>query len=244
MVVTAIIPAYNEEISIGSIVLKTKKYVDHVIVIDDGSIDSTAEIAKDAGAEVIIHPKNKGKGGALRTGFQAANKNGTDIIVTIDADGQNDPDEIPKLLAPILSKNADMVIGSKFLNSGKKVPFPIRMGQMVLDIATNVGNHTKISDTQSGFRAFAIHTVPFFKFENNDFSIESEMINDAVSGGLNIKEVGIKEIIDIRDPKDGARVLYSILQDMKFRKPFYYFTVGIIFYILLMISRDWRQLQK
>ena len=85
----AILPAYNEEISIGSIVLSTKKYVDQVIVVDDGSIDNTVEIAKIAGAEVIEHLSNKGKGAALKTGFNAIN--GHDIIVTMDSDGQHNP---------------------------------------------------------------------------------------------------------------------------------------------------------
>ena len=87
--ITAILPAYNEEVSLGSIVLNTKKYVDNVIVVDDGSTDNTVEIAELAGAQVIIHSSNKGKGAALKTGFQAARA--SEIIVTIDSDGQHKP---------------------------------------------------------------------------------------------------------------------------------------------------------
>ena len=97
--VTAIIPAYNEQISIGSMVLKTRQYVDRVIVVDDGSKDRTAEISKLAGAEVISHPTNMGKGVALKTGFKAAVD--SDIIVTIDGDGQHHTSDIPKLLNPL-----------------------------------------------------------------------------------------------------------------------------------------------
>ncbi len=94
--ITAILPAYNEEVSIGSAVLHTRKYVDRVLVIDDGSTDRTAEVAELAGAEVIKHPANQGKGAAQRIGFEAAS--GADIIITMDSDSQHDPAEIPKLI--------------------------------------------------------------------------------------------------------------------------------------------------
>ncbi|MCE5213606.1 MAG: glycosyltransferase family 2 protein, partial [Methanobacterium sp.] len=96
--VTAIIPAYNEELSIGSVVLTTSKYVDQIIVIDDGSTHNTAEIAEKAGALVIKNPENMGKGAALKTGFKSVKNTG--IIVTMDSDGQHDPSEIPKLIQP------------------------------------------------------------------------------------------------------------------------------------------------
>ena len=93
--ITAILPAYNEEVSIGSVVLRAREYADRVIVIDDGSLDRTAEVAELAGAEVI-RPRNRGKGAALKTGYEALN--GWDIIVTIDTDGQHDPTDIPRLV--------------------------------------------------------------------------------------------------------------------------------------------------
>ncbi len=96
--ITAILPAYNEEISIGSVILRARQHADRVIVIDDGSSDATAEVARLAGAEVICHPENRGKGAALKTGFKAAI--GADVIVTMDADGQHDPAEIPNLWFP------------------------------------------------------------------------------------------------------------------------------------------------
>lgn len=134
MSITAIIPAFNEALPIGTIVLKTKQHVDHVIVIDDGSTDGTAEVAKLAGVgvEVIKHPRNMGKGEALKTGFNRAKQNGAEVIVTIDADGQHDPDEIPKLTKHILSKEFDMVIGSRYLN-GNSIPRYRRVGQYFLD---------------------------------------------------------------------------------------------------------------
>ena len=114
--ITVILPAYNEEDSIGSVILLTKFYADNVIVVDDGSSDRTAEIARKAGAEVIIHETNTGKGGALKTGFTAAANLGADIIVTMDSDGQHNPAEIPKLVAPIIKGEAEMVNGSRYLS--------------------------------------------------------------------------------------------------------------------------------
>lgn len=229
MTITAIIPALNEEISIGSIVLKTKKHVDHVIVIDDGSTDCTAEVARLAGAHVIEHKKNRGKGEALKTGFCEACKNGTKIIVTIDADGQHNPDEIPKVVKPILCKDAEIVIGSRYLN-GNSIPLYRRIGQEILDRATNINSDTGISDTQSGFRAFAVHVVPYFKFKRNGFSIESEMLTDAADAGLKIEEVdiGVRYDVDCSTENPfyhGIKVLISICQDMEFNRPLYYFTV-------------------
>jgi glycosyltransferase involved in cell wall biosynthesis len=228
MTIAAIIPALNEEISIGSMVLKTKKYVDRVIVVDDGSTDNTTEVATLAGAEVIRHTMNMGKGEALRTGFLAAGKNGVKIIVTIDADGQHNPDEIPKIIKPILSRNVEMVIGSRYLN-GNNIPLYRRIGQKVLDKATNVNSGINVSDTQSGFRAFAIQAIPSFKFRRRGFSIESEMLTDAADAGLKIEEVNIGVRYDVdcstENPvSHGFKVLANILRDMEFNRPLYYFT--------------------
>ncbi len=234
MPITVIIPALNEEISIGSMVIKTKKYANHVIVVDDGSTDNTAEIAQIAGADVIRHYKNKGKGEALKTGFHAACQNGTKIIVTIDADGQHDPSEIPKVIEPILSREFDMVIGSRYLN-GNSIPLYRRFGQKILDRATNMNSGIFVTDTQSGFRAFAINTVSVFRFEKNGFSIESDMLTEAADAGLKIKEVDIGVRYDVdcstENPiKHGLKVLVNILQDMEFRRPLYYFTMpGMLF---------------
>jgi len=229
MVITAIIPAFDEEISIGTMVLKTKKYTDHVIVVDDGSTDDTAEIARLAGADVISHLKNMGKGQALKTGFNIAKQNGTKVIVTIDADGQHNPAEIPLIIEPILSGRVDMVIGSRYLN-GNSIPFYRRIGQKVLDIATNIDSKTNVTDTQSGFRAFAIGTVPMFKFKQNGFSIESEMLTDIANAGLKVEEVDISVRYDVDCSTEnpiihGTKVLVNILKDMEFNRPLYYFTI-------------------
>jgi glycosyltransferase involved in cell wall biosynthesis len=227
--ITAILPAYNEEVSLGSVVLNTKKYVDNVIVVDDGSKDNTVEIAKLAGAEVISHSSNKGKGAALKTGFEAAKT--SEIIVTIDSDGQHDPNEIPKLVAPIINGEADIVNGSRYINGNKKdTPSYRRVGQTVLDKATNLGSGLEITDSQSGYRAFARHAVPAFRFSSIDFGIESEMLMDASNAGLRIKEVEINVRYDVdgstKHPvSHGIGVLMRVINDLEFQRPLYYFTL-------------------
>lgn len=237
--ITAILPAFNEEVSIGSIVVHARQHADRVIVIDDGSTDRTAEIARLAGAEVIRHPFNKGKGAALKTGFNIAMQNGTEVIVTMDADGQHDPEEIPKLVAPILKGEADMVNGSRYVNgNGKNTPIYRRMGQTVLDKVTNLNSGLHITDTQSGFRAFAKHTASVFRFRQNGLAIESEMLIDAANAGLKIKEVeiGVRYDVDCSTEhpiSHGIEVLVKVLHDMELNRPLYYFTVpGMVFAVV------------
>ena len=227
--IVALLPAYNEEVSIGSVVLRTKQYADRVVVIDDGSRDNTAEVAAMAGAEVLRHSRNHGKGAALKTGFGSVN--GDSVIVTIDTDGQHNPDDIPRLVEPILSGEADMVNGSRYLNGNKKdTPFYRRVGQRVLDTATNLDSGLAVTDSQSGFRAFASSTKDVFRFKQNGLAIESEMLADAAAAGLRIKEVEIGVRYDVDGSSEnpvshGIRILVKVLHDMELRRPLYYFTI-------------------
>jgi glycosyltransferase involved in cell wall biosynthesis len=239
MTITAILPAYNEEVSIGSIVLHTRQHADRVIVVDDGSIDRTAELAKLAGAEIVRHPINKGKGAALKTGFELASQNGAKVIVTLDSDGQHDPEEISKLVVPILKGEADIVNGSRYINgNGKNTPFYRRLGQTMLDKATNLNSGLHITDTQSGFRAFSVNTVPVFRFRQNGLAIESEMLMDAANAGLKVKEVeiGVRYDVDCSTENPvshGLKVLVKVLQDMELNRPLYYFTLpGAVFTVV------------
>ncbi len=238
--ITAIIPAYNEELAIGSVVISTSNYVDHIMVVDDGSTDKTAEIAEKAGAQVIRHKQNMGKGAALKTGFNTVKNTG--IIVTMDSDGQHDPAEIPKLIQPIENGEADIVNGSRYLDKkDTETPSYRRLGQTVLDKATNISSGLDVTDSQSGFRAFATYTIPAFKFKESGFTIESEMLTDAAENGYKIMEVAIGVSYDTtngnihkKNPiSHGLGVLVRILQDMEFRRPLYYFTLPGLVLILI-----------
>lgn len=237
--VTAVIPAYNEETTIGSVVLSARQHVLRVVVVDDGSTDRTVELAQLAGAQVISHYENLGKGAAMKTGFRAARD--ADIIVTLDSDAQHYPSDIPLLLEPILSGEADVVNGSRYLDGNDTdTPGYRRVGQNVLDIATNLSGGTQITDSQSGFRAFHKRSFPVFKFRSQDYSIESEMMIDASQAGLRIKEVDIRvrygeEHQHKKNPvSHGLTVLVRLLRDMEFNRPLYYF--GIPGLIILLIG--------
>ena len=245
--ITVVLPAYNEEVSIGSIVLLTSQYADNVIVVDDGSSDRTAEVAGKAGAEVVRHETNRGKGAALKTGFTAAADLGADVIVTMDSDGQHNPAEIPRLVAPILKAEADMVNGSRYLNGlDKNTPAYRRVGQTILDGVTNLNSGLRITDSQSGFRAFSASTKDVFRFTAKGMAIESEMLADAGRHGLRITEVEIGVRYDVdgstENPiKHGFGVLMMVLKDIEFNRPLYYLTLpgsilGIIGLIMGAIS--------
>ncbi len=204
-----IIPAFNEEVAISSIVKRSMKYADEVLVVDDGSTDRTFQIAKDAGARVIKHYNNLGKGISLKDAF--AEVKGYDIVVTIDGDGQHNPDEIPDLIRPILENRADLVNGSRYLDGfDDETPAYRRVGQRVLDIATNVTSGTHVTDSQSGFRAFSGKTIPYFRFRDTGFGIESEMLADAAENNFRIVEVPITVRYDVENSSTKGPVTHGV----------------------------------
>jgi glycosyltransferase involved in cell wall biosynthesis len=152
--IVAVIPAYNEERFIGSIVLKVRRYVDQVVVVDDGSHDATAELAAAAGALVIQHTQNQGKGVALNTGFRKAAEFEPTVVITIDADGQHLPKEITQVAQPILDGQADVVIGSRYLEETSRVPEHRIWGHRLFNLITTITSGVSSTDSQSGFRPF------------------------------------------------------------------------------------------
>lgn len=153
MKVVGIIPAFNEEKSVGTVVREAKKHASRVIVIDDGSSDRTGAEAEKAGAEVVSHHTNRGLGITIADGYRHALKAGADVIFQIDADGQYKPDDIPKLLEPVIKGKADMVLGSRFLGGIEEMPFSKRFGNRLFSRMTSFLAGTKITDAQTGFRA-------------------------------------------------------------------------------------------
>ena len=187
----AVIPCYNEQKTIGSIVAESLKYVDTVIVVNDGSLDKTKDEAKQSGAIVINHRRNLGKGSAIKTAFDYLCKLDCEAVVFLDGDGQHDPSEIPRVIAPVLHETADMVIGSRFIEGAHKIPFYRKVGQTVLNLVTSAGSKVWVTDSQSGFRSFSHLAVKKMKFKEKGFAVESEMQFIAARQGLKIQEVPI-----------------------------------------------------
>lgn len=197
----AAIAAYNEEVAIGSVVLRCQRQVDEVLVVDDGSEDRTAEIAKLAGAVVQRIPTNAGKGTAIQTALAYARANGFDAVVLLDGDGQHDPGDIPQLLELVIANKADLAIGVR-RRSTSRMPVYRRFGQRVLDFLTAFGSMDALTDSQSGFRALSRTAIDSLQLEERSFGIESEMLIDARMKNLRVAEVPIAARYDV----DGSTI--------------------------------------
>ena len=240
--IVACIPAYNEELTIAKVVLRARRHVDRVIVCDDGSSDMTAEIAEACGAEVIRHERNMGKGAAMQSLFRRAREVGADIMVTLDADGQHDPDEIPVLVNTMIEAGADVVIGSRFLNreTVNKIPAYRRVGNMILNIVTSVSD---VMDTQSGFRAYSRRAVESIQPTEMGFAVDSEILYKASELGLKIVEVPIG--VEYRVPRPSKRgpmphaleVLLGMVKHLSMRRPLLFYGLpGVISLLIALVS--------
>ena len=193
--VAAAIPCYNEARFIAEVVSRVRKHVDLVVVVDDGSTDGTAALAERAGALVVRHDTNRGKGVAMNTAFAKARELGVEAMVLLDGDGQHDPDEVPLVLQPVLSGEADVAIGSRFLNGGKGIPLYRTIGQRILTLVANLGTSMKMTDTQSGFRAYSPKALATLHFNQRQLGcVESEMQFLIRKKGLKALEVPITAI--------------------------------------------------
>jgi glycosyltransferase involved in cell wall biosynthesis len=189
--VIAAIPCYDEEKFISEVVRRANKYVDLVIVIDDGSHDHTSQAAKAAGALIINHSVNKGYGESMKSCFEAAKVNHADILITLDGDNQHDPEEIAGFIAPILNGEADLVIGSRFLGDNGNMPRYRKFGIKVITWLFNIGSKVKISDAQSGFRAYSRRVLDTLSLTERGMGISVEVLIKASEKGFCIKEVPI-----------------------------------------------------
>ncbi|MHB0869411.1 MAG: glycosyltransferase family 2 protein [Chloroflexota bacterium] len=213
--IALLVPAYNEERYIGSIVLKAKRRARTVIVVDDGSEDATAEIAMAAGAVVVRHESNRGKGAALNTGFSVARGLKAEALVVMDGDGQHRVEEIPTVAAPVLAGQTDIAVGSRYLEPTSRVPRHRVLGHWAFNLITRQASGVAASDSQSGFRAFSTRALELLSFSSNGFSVESEMQFLARERHLRMAEVPIT-ITYFEKPKrpvlaHGAVVLNGIL---------------------------------
>ena len=242
MKVTIGIPAYNEEKNIAKIITKLKKITDSIIVFDDGSSDMTSEIAKNLGVIVISHKKNMGYGAAIRTIFEKSAEIGSDILVTFDADGQHRVEDVSRVLHPLENSEADIVIGSRFLGKQSNVPNYRKLGIKVITQVTNSSIKTKLTDSQSGFRAYSKQVLSKISLSEIGMGISTEILIKASSGGLRITEVPITILYSgdtsTHNPvSHGTSVLFSTIKFTSIEHPlkFYgipsviFLTIGVIF---------------
>jgi glycosyltransferase involved in cell wall biosynthesis len=244
--VIAVIPAYNEQIALGSVVLLVKKYVDRVIVVDDGSIDRTSEVATAAGAEVIRLDDNMGKAYALLLGLKRARELGCKAAVMLDADGQHLTRDIPRLAAPVLSGDADLVIGSRFIGTNGNIPMYRKAGQKTLNLFTRVGSQQDVTDSQSGYRALSRNALNFLDFKSDGYNVESDMIAHFGRNGLIIREMPIDVRYDVpnkhkKNPvTHGMGVLTQLINLISYRRPLLAFGLpGGILIVGGMLTEMW-----
>lgn len=191
MIIVAIL-CFNEEGTIGPMVLQSKTFCDKVVVVNDGSRDQSAEVAKLAGAEVVAHDHNRGYGAAIATALRVGCEENCDVLITMDGDGQHDPCEIPLLAWPIIEGRADVVIGSRFLfPNQEKPPFYRSLGQFILTQTTNAMSGCHISDSQCGYRAISAKALRLINLKEQGFGSSSELQFEIAKHHLRVAEVPV-----------------------------------------------------
>ena len=243
MYLLACVPAYNEEGVIGNLIKKIIPLVDSVVVCDDGSTDLTSKESQDAGAFVIQHKQNKGKGAALQSLFDFARHSNADVIVTIDGDGQFLPEEIPKLTEDIENGKSDIVIGYRF-ETEKDMPSYRKIGNKVLDELSKTASNLNLRDTQSGFRAYSKKAIEKIDFKNNGFVADSEILIDASTKDLTISEQHVTVLYNTgtrtstQNPiRHGSSVLISLLEMVLMKRPLTFLGIpGLIMSVIGIIT--------
>ena len=225
-------PAYNEEAYIAKTIVGAQQHADVILVVDDGSEDDTARIAGALGAIVICHEANEGYGRALQTIFCTAREIGAEELVIIDADGQHNPGDIPRLLAE-LRKGNDIVIGSRFIEgAADEIPAYRKVGMKVLDtVTTMAGTDLAITDSQSGFRAYGRKAIEAIHISDAGMSAGSEILIQASDHDLKVAEVPIRVRYDIEGTSSenpvshGIEVLMNIVRLISLRRPLVFFGI-------------------
>ncbi len=230
------LPAYNEEKNIAAIILELEKITSKIIICNDGSSDSTGKIAEKMGAVVVNHPKNIGYGAAIRSIFKKATELNAEILVTFDADGQHRTEDIHKVVEPIIKNEADLVIGSRFLESdGTNVPTIRKLGIKAITELANTSLDSKITDSQSGFRAYNKQVLSEITPSDYGMGVSNEILIKASKKGFRIKEVPITILYDgdtsTHNPvSHGASVILSTMKFISIEHPLKFYGIpGIIF---------------
>ncbi len=246
MKITVGLPAFNEGKNIASIIIQLKKITDNVIVCNDGSSDLTGEIAEKMGAIVINHPRNLGYGASIRSIFQKANELDSDVLVTFDADGQHRIEDIEKIVEPILKKDADIVIGSRFLDGDNKdTPLYRKLGIKAITDITNTSLDMKLTDSQSGFRAYSRKVLKEITPSEYGMGVSTEILIKANKGGFKIKEVSIRILYPEnssthRPVSHGVSVILSTMKFISIEHPLKFYGIpGLIFLTIGLFFVIW-----
>ena len=238
MKITIGIPAYNEEKNIASIITKLKKITNSIIVCDDGSSDMTSEISKNLGAVVISHKKNMGYGVAINSIFQKSKEMKSDLLVTFDADGQHRVEDIEKVVEPIKNNQADLVIGSRFLDKKSDIPNYRKIGIKVITQVTNASIKKKLTDSQSGFRAYNQRVLSQISPSDIGMGISTEILIKSSSKGLRIMEVPITILYhgdtSTHNPvSHGTSVLISTIKFTSIEHPLKFYGIPSIIFLII-----------
>ena len=231
------IPAFNEEKNIARIITELSNISDEIIVCNDGSTDLTSKIAEKMGAVVINHEKNLGYGGAIRSIFLKASKMDTDILVTFDADGQHRIEDIESVIEPIVSGDADIVIGSRFLKNenSKNVPKYRKIGIKAITKITDSVTDLKLTDSQSGFRAYRKNVLKEIIPSDKGMGVSTEILIKSSKKKFKVKEVPIKILYEgdtsTHNPvSHGVSVAFSTMKYTSIEHPLKFYGIpGIIF---------------
>ena len=237
------IPAFNEEKNIASIILKLKKITNTIIVCNDGSSDLTNKIAEELGAIVINHSKNLGYGAAIRSIFLKAKEMNSDILVTFDADGQHRIEDIQQMIQPIIENKTDIVIGSRFLNKEKdEVPTYRKVGIKIITKVTNVSIDQKITDSQSGFRAYSRQVLEKLSPSDVGMGISTEILIKSSKMGFKILEVPIKILYEGKNTSThnpishGTSVLFSTIKYTSIEHPLKFYGIPAVIFVMIGLS--------
>tara|TARA_B100000745_G_scaffold147833_1_gene96611 strand:+ start:417 stop:1298 length:882 start_codon:yes stop_codon:yes gene_type:complete len=237
--ITVGIPAFNEEKNIAMVIIKLKKIADNIIVCNDGSTDSTEEIAKELGAIVINHEKNLGYGAGIKSIFLKAKEINSELLVTLDADGQHDINDISKIVKPIQENKAEIVIGSRFLEKSKNVPEYRKFGIKLITKVTNLSLSKSLTDSQSGFRAYSNKVLEKLNLSDTGMGISTEILIKANNFNFRIGEVPITisyegDTSSENPISHGTSVLFSTIKYTSIEHPIKFY--GIPSIILLIIG--------
>ena len=236
MVTVIGIPAFNEEKNIASIIMKLKKVTDHIIVCNDGSTDMTEEISKELDVIVINHSRNMGYGSAIRSIFLKAKELQADILVTFDADGQHRVEDIQSVTQPIIDNKADIVIGSRFLENKSDIPEYRKFGIKVITKITNSSLKEKLTDSQSGFRAYSKNVLKNVTPSESGMGVSTEILIKASNTGHKIAEVPITIMYgpdtSTHNPvSHGTSVLFSTIKFTSIEHPLKFYGIPAIIFL-------------